>query len=133
DGITIFAVDLDTGKISGSTDKQLLNKKAADLGLDVSAPELGKERQSGKVTFGGKDNYCVMEATDNVLVCVSGTHEKIYENVPSNMALIIFSLALLAIVVIFLLLRILDNMIINGIYGIIAGTKKIAAGDLDYR
>ncbi|MCI7302331.1 MAG: diguanylate cyclase [Clostridiales Family XIII bacterium] len=133
DGITIFAVDLDTGKISGSTDKQLLNKKAADLGLDVSAPELGKERQSGKITFGGKDNYCVMEATDNVLVCVSGTHEKIYENVPSNMALIIFSLALLAIVVIFLLLRILDNMIINGIYGIIAGTKKIAAGDLDYR
>ncbi|MCO7121117.1 GGDEF domain-containing protein [Ihubacter massiliensis] len=133
DGITIFAVDLDTGKISGSTDKQLLNKKAADLGLDVSAPELGKERQSGKITFGGKDNYCVMEATDNVLVCVSGTHEKIYENVPSNMALIIFSLALLAIVVILLLLRILDNMIINGIYGIIAGTKKIAAGDLDYR
>ena len=53
DGITIFAVDLDTGKISGSTDKQLLNKKAADLGLDVSAPELGKERQSGKITFGG--------------------------------------------------------------------------------
>ena len=133
DGITIFAVDLDTGKISGSTDKQLLNKKAADVGLDVSAPELGKERQSGKITFGGKDNYCVMEATDNVLVCVSGTHEKIYENVPSNMALIIFSLALLAIVVILLLLRILDNMIINGIYGIIAGTKKIAAGDLDYR
>lgn len=133
DGITIFAVDLDTGKISGSTDKVLLNKSGEDIGLDIGAPELRKEKQSIEITFGGKQNYCITEAMGNVLICVSGTHEKIYENVPSNMALIIFSLCLLAIVVIFLILRILDKMIINGIYGIIDGTRKIAAGDLDYR
>lgn len=34
---------------------------------------------------------------------------------------------------IFILLRMLDRIIINGIYGIIDGTKRIAAGDLDYR
>lgn len=67
------------------------------------------------------------------MICVSGTHEKLYRNVPANMGLIIFSLCFLALVVILLLLRILDKMIIHGMYGIIDGTKKIAAGDLDYR
>lgn len=133
EGINIFAVDLETGIISGSTDKTLLNKKAKDIGLDMDASELRKDRQSDRISIDGKQNYCVMEAMDNILICVSGTHEKIYEDIPSNMRLIIFSLCLLSIVLIFLILRILDKMIINGIYGIIDGTKKIAAGDLDYR
>lgn len=133
EGINIFAVDLETGIISGSTDKTLLNKEAKDIGLDMDASELRKDRQSDRISIDGKQNYCVMEAMDNILICVSGTHEKIYEDIPSNMRLIIFSLCLLSIVLIFLILRILDKMIINGIYGIIDGTKKIAAGDLDYR
>lgn len=72
------------------------------------------------------------EARDHILIGVSGTHEKLYRNVPANMGLIIFSLCCLAVVVIFLILRMLDKVIIHGIYGIIDGTKRIAEGDLDY-
>lgn len=133
EGLTIFAAELNTGVISGSTDQSLLGKNVSEIGLDPKNPELREARQSSEIIINGEQNYCVTEAMGNILICVSGTHEKLYRNVPANMGLIIFSLCFLALVVILLLLRILDKMIIHGMYGIIDGTKKIAAGDLDYR
>lgn len=133
EGLTIFAIELENGIISGSTDQSLLGENGEEIGLELDAPELRNGKQSYEIIIDGKPNYCIAEVMDNILICVSGTHEKLYRNVPANMGLIIFSLCFLALVVILLLLRILDKMIIHGMYGIIDGTKKIAAGDLDYR
>lgn len=133
EGIMIFTMDLETGVVSGSTDKALLGKSAEEIGLDLSDPQLKIGKQSTEIIVAGRKNYCVTEVMGNLLIGVSETHEKLYRNVPGNMGLIIFSLCFLALVVIFLILRMLDRIIIHGIYGIIDGTKKIAAGDLDYR
>lgn len=133
EGITIFALDLNTGIITGATDNWMLAKTAEDIGLDLTASALKEGRQSQEIIIDGKQNYCVTEVGNNILIGVSATHEKLYRNVPANMGLIILSLCCLAVVVIFLILRMLDKVIIDGIYGIIEGTKKIAAGDLDYR
>lgn len=133
EGITVFAIDLDTGAVLGSTDPSLLEKHAEEIGLDLSAFASGTGKKDAEIVIDGKNNYCVAEASDNLLICVSGTDRKIYRNLPANMGLMIFSLSFLAIVVISLILRMLDRMILQGIYGIIDGTKKIAAGDLDYR
>lgn len=133
EGITIFALDLDTGIITGATDNWMLEKTGEDIGLDLTDSELKEGRQSREIIINGEKNYCVTEARNNILIGVSGTHEKLYRNVPANMGLIILSLCCLAVVVIFLILRMLDKVIIDGIYGIIEGTKKIASGDLDYR
>lgn len=132
DGITIFALNLDTGLIVGATDERILDKTAKDIGLETENPKLGEGKQSSEIILEGEKNYCVTEARDHILIGVSGTHEKLYRNVPANMGLIIFSLCCLAVVVIFLILRMLDKVIIHGIYGIIDGTKRIAEGDLDY-
>lgn len=133
EGITVFAIDLGTGIIRGATDKWMLEKSANDIGLDLNNLKLREAKQSSEIIINGKKNYCVTEAMDNILIGVSGTYEKLYRNVPANMGVIIFSLCCLSVVVIFLILRMLDKLIINGIYGIIDGTKKIAAGNLDYR
>lgn len=132
DGITIFALNLDTGLIVGATDERILDKTAKDIGLETENPKLREGKQSSEIILEGEKNYCVTEARDYILIGVSGTHEKLYRNVPANMGLIIFSLCCLAVVVIFLILRMLDKVIIHGIYGIIDGTKRIAEGDLDY-
>lgn len=132
DGITIFALNLDTGLIVGATDERILDKTAKDIGLETENPKLREGKQSSEIILEGEKNYCVTEARDQILIGVSGTHEKLYRNVPANMGLIIFSLCCLAVVVIFLILRMLDKVIIHGIYGIIDGTKRIAEGDLDY-
>lgn len=133
EGVIIFAMDLNTGVIEGATDQKLLGKSAQDIGLDPADPDLKKGRQSKELIIAGIQNYCVMEAAGSILIGVSKTHEKLYRNLPGNMALIISSLCFLGLAVIFLILRMLDKIIIQGIYGIIDGTKRIAAGDLDYR
>lgn len=133
EGVTIFALDLTTGTVIGSTDQGMFQKTAEDIGFDLNHPALSGEKQSTEIIIGGVKNYCVTETMDNILIGVSATHDKLYRNVPANMGLIVFSLCCLSIVVILLILRMLDKVIIQGIYGIIDGTKKIAAGDLDYR
>lgn len=132
EGITIFAMNLDSGAIVGSTDDALLDKTAEEIGLDLDSLSGKEGKQITNINPDGDRNYCVTETVDDILICVSGTNEKLYRYVPGNMGLIIFSLVSLAIVVILLILKILDKMVLQAIYGIIAGTKKIAAGDLDY-
>lgn len=133
DGITIFAMDLDSGVILGSTDDSLLEKTADEIGLKLEEFRSEEGRKHTEITLDGRKDYCVTETADDILIGVSGTNEKLYRYVPGNMGLIIFGLVFLALAVIFLILKILDKMILQGIYGIIDGTKKIAAGDLDYR
>lgn len=133
EGLTIFAVNLVTGTVLGSTDRFLLGKNAKEIGLDLNDPELGNGKQSTEIVINERRDYCVTEAVNDILIGVSGTKEKIYRNVPGNMGLIILSLCVLAGAVVFLIFRMLNRMILQGIYGIIDGTKKIAAGDLDYR
>lgn len=133
EGIRIFALDRDTGRILGATDRDLLGKTAEDIGLELADPEQRSGKQILEISTEDEENYCVVEPVGDLLIGVSGTYEKLYRNVPANMALIIFSLCVLAFAVIFLILRMLDKIIIQGIYEIVEGTKKIAAGDLDYR
>lgn len=133
EGITVFALDLDTGVVSGTTDKRLNGMQAEDMGLHLSSLQQETGKQAAEITLMGEKNYCVMEPIGGVMVGVSGTHKKLYQNVPANMGLMIFNLLTLSVIVIFLILRMLDKLMIQGIYGIIDGTKKIAAGDLDYR
>lgn len=133
EGITIFALDMETGTIAGATDNAILGMSAGDLGLDLKSPRLQDGKQSTEIVLRGEKNYCVTEAMNHILIGVSGTYDKLYQNVPANMGLIIFSLSFLSLIVIFLILRILDKLMIRGIYGIIDGTKRIASGDLDYR
>lgn len=133
EGITIFAVDLNTGTVAGATDKQLLGMQVEEMGLNWKSPTLLDGKQVAEIAIKGEKNYCVMEAAGGILIGVSGTHTKLYQNVPANMRLMVLTLLILFFVMIFLILRILDRVIIQGIYGIIDGTQKIAAGDLDYR
>lgn len=132
-GVTIFAVDLLSGSVVGTTDFALLGVSAGELGMDLSGSWHQQERKLEELMIAGTKNHCVMEAVGDIVVVVCNTYEKMYHSIPANMAIVICSLCFLACVVVFLILRMLDRIIIKGIYGIIEGTKKIAAGDLDYR
>lgn len=132
-GVAIFAVDLQSKRVVGATNQNLLGVSAEELGMSLPDSWQQGERVLAESMIEGVKNHCVVEVVDNIAVVVSNTYHKMYHNIPANMAIVICSLCFLAIVVIFLILRMLDRIIINGIYGIIDGTKKIAAGDLDYR
>lgn len=54
EGLTIFAAELDTGVISGSTDQSLLGKNVSEIGLDPKNPELREARQSSEIIINGE-------------------------------------------------------------------------------
>lgn len=128
-GITIFVASPDTGVVMGSTDATLMGENAVELERTIS--EIDVNDGGFNVEIDGEKNYCVVKQAGGVLVGVSSTYENLYQNIPENMALIIFSLCVLSIVIISLMLTMLDRFIISRIYEIIDGMKKIAAGDLD--
>ena len=132
-GVTIFAADQDTRAIIGATGEIPVGTPLASLGLCLPEDIGEGTLYSREMVLDGQKNYCMMEMTDGILVGVSATYEKLYENVPGNMMLIIFSLCVLSFVTVFLILKMLDTFILNDIYGTIDGTQKIAAGNLDYR
>lgn len=77
EGIRIFALDWDTGRILGATDKDLLGKTAGDIGLELADPEQRSGKQILEITTEDEENYCVVEPLGNLLIGVSGTYEKI--------------------------------------------------------
>lgn len=131
-GVTIFAVDQTSGAVAGATKENLVGEEAGALGLDLDAEELDQGMYLTELTIDGEKNYCALCRIDDVIVGVGCTYEKLYEDVPSSMALIILSLFLLFIATIFLIMEMLDRYMIRGIRDTVEGTKKIAAGDLDY-
>lgn len=57
DGITIFALNLDTGLIVGATDERILDKAAKDIGLETENPKLREGKQSSEIILEGEKNY----------------------------------------------------------------------------
>lgn len=131
-GVTILAVDDMNGTVTGATDGRLVGEDARTFGLDLQDEGLKDRAYVTELTIGGERNYSVVRRIDQVIVGVCCTYDKLYENVPANMALIILSLFLLFIVTVFLIMEMLDRYMIRGIRETVEGTKRIAAGDLDY-
>lgn len=111
-GVTIFAADQDTGTIIGATGEIPVGTPLATLGLYLPEDMGEGALYSREMVLDGQKNYCMMEVTDGILVGVSATYKKLYENVPGNMMLIIFSLCVLSFVTVFLILKMLDTFIL---------------------
>lgn len=132
-GVTLFAADPETEAIVGATDGIAAGTPAETIGLDLERVPEGEKPCDAELFIDGEKNYCILQRVGGIVVGVSASYDKLYENVPGNMKLIIFSLFLLSCVAVFLILRMLDRFILCGIRETITGTQKIAAGNLDYR
>ena len=132
-GVTIFAADPESGEILGATNDDLLGQNVALLGIgsgDLAGVPI-EEGEEIDIVLEGEKNYCVLRRVGHVLVGVSSTYQRMYQNLPGIMVLVIFSLTVLSVVIIILILRMLDRYIIHGIYEMMEGMKRIAGGDLD--
>ena len=94
-GVTIFAVDRETGTIVGSTGDIPAGTAAEALGLHLPEDMETGGPYERELDISGTKNYCLVELTDGIVVGVSATYGKLYENVPNNMMLILFSLCVL--------------------------------------
>lgn len=131
EGLTIFAVEPETGAVLGATDSSLVGQTLNGLGVDLSQAEQGADIFTAEVS--GTKRYCVFQQVDDMLLGVSSTYDYLYGSLPENMILLVLGLCVLSMVIIFLIINMLDRFIIRGIHELIGGMKKISGGNLDYR
>lgn len=130
-GITAFAIDPETGIITGSTNGELLNSSMEQLGISLKGEQMLNGIVSGNVQ--GEKSFLVLKRSGDVLLGVSSTYKSIFSDIPSNMAFAVLSLCMVSVIMVFLILKMIDRYIIHGIKGIISGLRRIADGDLDAR
>lgn len=131
-GITLYAVDGDTGEVAGCTDPALAGGTAGALGLDLDGMVPAEGGFSASVN--GVESHCFFQRqVDGTWLGVSCTNKTLLQNLPRDMAFAAFSLIAISAIMIFFLLVHIDRHIIRGINTVIAKLTRITNGDLDTR
>lgn len=128
-GSTAFAADPETGIILGATNGLWTGQSMADLGISLPNGDLPAKGITSNIL--GVKSFSVIENVQHVLVGVSSTYDSLYQNVWAGIVLVILSMCILSVIIVFLILKMLDRYIINGIRDIITALRRIAGGDLD--
>lgn len=132
-GSTLFAADSVTGVILGSTKATMTGRYLKDYGIQMEAVSDDAIVTKNTIKSNGLKRYCVMKKSGDVIIGMSVPYVNMYQNIPDDMRMIVFSLLILSVAIVLLILKMLDYYIINGMHKINYDMEKIAAGDLDYR
>lgn len=123
----LYAVDLSTKEILGSTEKSRIGQTLADIGIAD-----GQLREDGKgfhAVIDGKRSYCIFQRQNNILIGSAITMKSLYSMLPQDTVLVILYLTLITVVMTFGILRYLDTYVIQGIHEVNWKLQKIAHGD----
>ena len=128
DGYILYAVDPDTMKICGTTERPLIGKTiyAAGVGSGVFHPD----GNGFTCTIGGKRVYCYFEQVGDMLLGRSVELSVLYAGqLQSGLVMLIF-LLLLACVLMVCVMSYLDRTVIQSISQVNRTLSQIAGGDL---
>lgn len=122
-----YAVDVESKEILGSTDRSLVGKKAADIGLDTDT--ITEELSWGRLTIGGERQYYAAKRAGSLILIKTCISCEMYREIAANMFLLCIYFLLLFMILIFFICRFLDRKIIGSIVNINKNLKKIEQGD----
>lgn len=124
-----YAIDLDTHEIMGAMDQDVLGKKAEDIGLDIGVMENSDKLYMMEVN--GKAQCVSFRNTDSLILIRSYDRVEMFESVDRNSGLLVVYLFVLSLVIIFFILRYLDQYIIKSIANINCDLIQITEGNLE--
>ena len=131
-GTTLYAVDTETGKILGSTDKSTVG-----VNLDRMGISLQELRDAGKGFYAkirGEKCYCVATTYDNsVFLMRSCPVQILYRNLWEDIFWVAVCLTIIAIFMVVITVRYLNRFFVQGVHHINSKLKKITEGNLDER
>lgn len=128
-GVIMYAADVNTGEILGSTDSTVLGKSLSDIGLkNVSANHL---EEGFDAQIDGAYYYCYFCQSGDVLLGRACSYDYLYKDVNRN--LLIMGL-LISVVAVMLVVRVTHYLNINIVHAIADVNEKlneITKGNLD--
>ena len=131
---TIIAVDVESWKVVGATNAELLNKKFTDLGFepnDIIDGRTGVLRNISDI--GSYAVFSNKKINNNVVLCRFVPNTDLYKDAVYNSFLLLIYLIILALIIVRLTNLFLRKEIVDSIDDINSNLSKITKGDLDVR
>ncbi len=128
----LYAVELSTGKIIGTTDGTILNKTLSDIGVDLT---LDIKENNGVIAteINGENGRSAYQLHGSVVVAVNQYDTSIYDLAINNVLVIILIGAIIGIAIIILFYLIIDKIVLKGFYRIKEDINKISEGNYAHR
>lgn len=128
-GVTLYAIDTQSGEIKGSTSLENVGKNASDIGLDLSS--ITKKNGAFHAKINGVDSYCIFKQTDDNFIGRIISDDVLYKNIPISLITAIICLASVTVILVITVSRYLNKYVINGILDINKKLEMISSGNLD--
>lgn len=130
-GVNLYAADRNTGEILGSTNSTAVGKNLADIGLKEVMN--GKAEKGFEAYINGVYSYCYFEQSGNILLGRSCTYTYLYRDINHNLLIMVSLISLVAVLLIVLVTRYLNQNIVQAIADVNKRLKEIIEGNLDAR
>lgn len=128
-GVSLYAIDKETGEIMGATSSEDVGKDCSELGFDTE--EIVSRGEAFHATIKGLNSFCVFTEVDGNLIGRVVPAETLYHNIQINACAVAIYLIIIAVILILAVIRYIDKNVIKGIYQINEKLSAIAEGNLD--
>lgn len=131
-GVSMCAVDLENVVVTDSTDLDDVGKSLYEIGFKPgSIRERGAEGFYASVN--GVPSYCIFKVVDGNLIGYMVSCEMLFRTIPKSIAGFVGCLILIVVILVSIMIRCMNKYVINGIYDINGGLRKITEGNLEER
>ncbi len=129
--VALYAADIDSGIIKGSTTKENIGRNLSDIGIPVEKIHEGTSTFYANVN--GKSCYCVFTVFESEYMMLGRviTNASMYQNVVTATVILTLGIVLISFFLVKTVSVYLDKIIISGIKKLNGELKEIAEGNLD--
>lgn len=128
-GVSIYAIDKETGEIKGATVSEDVGKDCQELGFDLE--DIESRGDGYHTTIKGLNSFCVFTEIDGNLIGRVVPAGTLYHNIQINACAIAIYLIIITVMLILSVTRYLDKTVIKGIEQINGKLCAITEGNLD--
>ncbi len=130
-GVSLYAIDAQTGVIVGSTSGTDNGKTYNEIGFKAINTELSPKPVH--LSVNGIHSYCIFKNVDGTVIAYVVSSENLYNSIPAYTCLLALCLLVIAIVLIVAVQKFTDHYIINSISLINEKLRAVSEGVLDER
>ena len=128
-GVSLYAIDKETGEIMGSTYSEDVGKNCSEIGFELK--DIIERGDGFHTHVKGANSFCVFTEVDNNLVGRVVAADTLYHSVTLNMLTLGGCLLLVTLILIVSVMKYIDKNVISGIYNINGKLSAITEGNLD--
>lgn len=127
--IGLYAAEMESGVIIGSTETELVGQKLEDIGISLSKAQNFERGFGAKVN--GVECYCIFREMDDMLIGRVITNKELYRNIPNSICVLAVGLLLISAILVWAFLRCINKFVLEGIYDVNRKLRIITEGNLD--